>query len=112
PAIRTQVSQRAIFGDLIRPPRGAFYGHSFESDRSCSMTDVAGASARTHIAPLRTDRAAAGSTIYRVAAGSSGRWNVLSGSLFTSSMILAYARVLAWSPVQGTVSGVSRSVWK
>ena len=45
-------------------------------------------------------------------AGSSGRWNVLSGSLLTSSMIFANARVEASRPVHGTVSGVSQSVWK
>jgi len=45
-------------------------------------------------------------------AGSSGRWNVLSGSLLTSSMIFANARVAASRPVHGTVSGVSQSVWK
>ena len=33
-------------------------------------------------------------------------------SLFTSSMIFAYARVIASSPAGGTVSGVSASVWK
>ena len=43
---------------------------------------------------------------------SSGRWNVVSGSLLTSSMIFAYARVDASRPVHGTVCGVSRSVWK
>jgi hypothetical protein len=47
-----------------------------------------------------------------VATGSSGRWRVLSGSLFTSSTIFAYARVVACRPVHGTVSGVSRSLWK
>jgi hypothetical protein len=41
------------------------------------------------------------------APGSGGRCSVLSGSLFTSSMILAYARVVACSPVHGTASGVS-----
>ena len=44
--------------------------------------------------------------------GSSGLCSALRGSLFTSSMIRAYARVVASSPVHGTVSGVSRSVWK
>jgi hypothetical protein len=45
-------------------------------------------------------------------AGSSGRFNAVSGSLFTSSMIFANARVDASRPVHGTVSGVSQSVWK
>ena len=49
---------------------------------------------------------------WRVGVGSSGRWRALSGSLFTSSMIFAYARVDASRPVHGTVCGVSRSVWK
>ena len=48
----------------------------------------------------------------RLRADSGGRCSVLSGSLFTSSMILAYARVVDCSPVHGTACGVSWSVWK
>ena len=40
---------------------------------------------------------------------SSGRWRSESGSWLVSSMIFAYARVVASRPVQGTVSGVSPS---
>ena len=44
--------------------------------------------------------------------GTSGRCRSPSANVFTSSMIFAYARVVASSPVHGTASGVSWSVWK
>src|SRR5205814_6705689 len=44
--------------------------------------------------------------------GSGGRCRSFRSSAFTPSTILAYARVDASSPVHGTVSGVSPSVWK